>query len=150
MSIEVGRIYRTPFEPAGLFRVLEIEPGREGWDETAFGVYVGDHPAGYRDGSYGRYFSKELRDQSCRHCEMVPQQPAANLKGATVTLAKLLEDRLRAAVGNPTPSDYNYLADVLAIVAQDLGIPSDRQPLYEVPEYIQATAEYFRETARKL
>lgn len=34
-----------------------------------------------------------------------------------MTLAQRLEQRLVAAVGNPAPGDYNYLADVLEIVA---------------------------------
>ncbi len=60
MSVTVGRVYRTPWEPSGLFRVLEIEPAANGFEEAAFGVFVGEHPSGYLDGSAGRYFTKEL------------------------------------------------------------------------------------------
>jgi|GEM_PF-3668527 len=38
-------------------------------------------------------------------------------KGIAMPLANRLEQRLVAAVGNPKPGDYNYLADVLEIVA---------------------------------
>jgi len=58
--VEVGRIYRTPWEPSGLFRVVAIEPARNGFEKSAAGVFVGDHPAGYKDRSFGRYLTKEL------------------------------------------------------------------------------------------
>ncbi len=59
--VEIGKTYRTPYEPSGLFRVLEVWPANN--PETAFGVFVGNHPSGYRDGEVGRYFTAELRDQ---------------------------------------------------------------------------------------
>lgn len=59
-AVVVGRIYRTPWEPSGLFRVLEIEPAWDGCAECAHGEFVGDHPKGYRDGEVGAYFTKEL------------------------------------------------------------------------------------------
>lgn len=65
MSIEdvvVGKVYRTPFEPSGLFRVMQVEPQGAGFGATAFGVFVGDHPNGYKYGTFGRYYVKELRE----------------------------------------------------------------------------------------
>ena len=59
MAVEVGKTYRTPWEPSGLFRVTAIEPAFDGFQEAAFGVFVGDH-AGYAGGSRGRYYTKEL------------------------------------------------------------------------------------------
>ena len=59
-QLELNAVYRTPFEPSGLFRVLEIEPQGDVCEPTAFGVFVGDHPHGYKDGSPGRYFVREL------------------------------------------------------------------------------------------
>jgi len=58
--VVVGKIYRTPWEPAGLFRVLQIEPAVKNSGESAFGVFVGNHPCGYQDGTFGRYPTKEL------------------------------------------------------------------------------------------
>lgn len=58
--VVVGSIYRTPWKPAGLFRVLKIEPASGGFGEAAFGKFVGDHPNGHRDGEVGRYPTKEL------------------------------------------------------------------------------------------
>ncbi len=60
MSVIVGRVYRTPWEPSGLFRVTEIVPARDGFAESAYGVFVGDHPKGYADGTRGSYFTREL------------------------------------------------------------------------------------------
>ena len=61
MAVEVGKIYRTPFEPSGLVRVLEIESFYPGTSRrTAFIEHVGNHPHGYKDGSVGRYFADEL------------------------------------------------------------------------------------------
>ena len=61
-SIAIGQVYRTPFEPSGLVKVIAIEPPQSGFDECAFVEFVGDHPHGYKDGSNGRYFTKELLD----------------------------------------------------------------------------------------
>lgn len=64
-----------------------------------------------------------------------------------MTLAKHLEQRLVAAVGNPTPGDYNYLADVLLIVA-DLfdehgSVELERQMiLFAASEFRQQAREY--------
>lgn len=66
--LELGAVYRTPYEPAGLFRVLEIEHQGNGHGITARGVFVGDHPAGYADGAPGRYFVKELRGRKVEPC----------------------------------------------------------------------------------
>jgi RNA polymerase subunit RPABC4/transcription elongation factor Spt4 len=56
----VGKAVRTPFEPSGLVKVLEIEGPYDG-KRTAFIVYAEDHPKGYRQGDIGRYFAHELR-----------------------------------------------------------------------------------------
>jgi hypothetical protein len=61
MSVEVGKLYRTPWEPSGVVEVLEIENPQYPYDEpTAFVRFVGDHPRGYKDGSPGRYCVKQL------------------------------------------------------------------------------------------
>jgi len=60
-TIEVGMIYRTPWDPEGLFLVKEIEPGTRGFRPLAFGAHVVDHPSGYCSGTDGRYFVHELR-----------------------------------------------------------------------------------------
>lgn len=60
-GIVVGQNYRTPFEPSGIVKVIAIEPPQAGFDECAFVEFVGDHPSGYKSGSPGRYFSKELK-----------------------------------------------------------------------------------------
>lgn len=59
-TVTVGQVYRTPWEPSGLFRVTEIEAQGTGFGATAFGYFVGDHPKGYKDGEWGRYYVKEL------------------------------------------------------------------------------------------
>jgi len=66
--LEIGAVYRTPYRESGLFRVLEIEPQGNGHGATARGVFVGDHPAGYPDGSPGRYFVKELIGRKVTPC----------------------------------------------------------------------------------
>lgn len=53
-DIEVGKVYRTLWEPSGLFRVAVITGSR------AIGHYVGDHPKGYKDGQVGAYYAGEL------------------------------------------------------------------------------------------
>jgi hypothetical protein len=68
-DIQVGKTYRTPWEPSGLFRVTLIEPPQYPFGETAFGVFVGDHPAGYADGSFGRYYSHELAGREVSPCD---------------------------------------------------------------------------------
>lgn len=67
-AVVIGAVYRTPWEPCGLFRVLEIEPLGTGCGggPTAFGEFVGDHPCGYKDGSPGRYFVSELAGRESR------------------------------------------------------------------------------------
>lgn len=62
-KIVIGKIYHTPYEPSGLFKVLDLE---EGNDPTAFGVFIGDHPHGYKSGTYGRYYTKELIGKEVR------------------------------------------------------------------------------------
>lgn len=57
----VGQVRLTPFDPGGLVRVLQIEPGYYDGKRTAEVVYVEDHPHGYRQGTRGRYFAHELR-----------------------------------------------------------------------------------------
>jgi hypothetical protein len=60
MAIVVNEYYRTPFDPWGIVRVLELGPGFEG-REIAYVRFFGDHPHGYKDGSLGSYFADELR-----------------------------------------------------------------------------------------
>ena len=60
-GIILGHVYRTPYDPSGLVRIIAIEPPQAGYDECVFVQFVGDHPSGYKDGTNGRYFSKELR-----------------------------------------------------------------------------------------
>lgn len=59
-SVKVGGTYRTPFEPCGLFKVLTLESPNDIYGGTAFGVFVGDHPSGMKDGTVGRYPTSEL------------------------------------------------------------------------------------------
>jgi hypothetical protein len=58
---KVGDIARTPWEPSGLVKILELEPAGTIYDECAFVVFIEDHPNGYRNGEPGRYQLKELR-----------------------------------------------------------------------------------------
>jgi len=58
----VGRHYRTPFEPSGIVKVLEVEFSEWSGEIYARVEHVGEHPMGYPDGSMGRYYAKELRE----------------------------------------------------------------------------------------
>lgn len=58
--IEPGKVYRTPWEPSGLFRVTRVDTSRGSHGEAAFGYFVGDHPKGYKDGQVGAYPCHEL------------------------------------------------------------------------------------------
>jgi hypothetical protein len=60
-SALVGQIRLTPFDPGGLVRVLQIEPGDYDGKQMAVVEYAEDHPHGYRQGTLGRYFAHELR-----------------------------------------------------------------------------------------
>ena len=71
-SVEVGKVYRTPWEPSGLFRVTQIEPATGFFSEAAFGEFVGDHPSGYADCTNGRYFTKELEGREATTEELRP------------------------------------------------------------------------------
>lgn len=55
-----GKLARTPFEPSGLVRIVEVEKGLYCGRKTIFGFFEGDHPHGYKDGSPARYFLDEL------------------------------------------------------------------------------------------
>jgi hypothetical protein len=69
----VGKIARTPFEPSGLVRVLDIEPGLYDGKKTALIEYVEDHPKGYKKGSIGRYFAHELTEQPSTNLDLETQ-----------------------------------------------------------------------------
>lgn len=58
--IQVGRIYRTPWEPSGLVRVREVEAPHWLYGEIIVVEYVGDHPCGYKHGTVGRYLATDL------------------------------------------------------------------------------------------
>ena len=60
-DLVVGREYRTPWEPSGVVRVIELEDACWPYKPTAVVVFVGDHPNGYRSGTLGRYQQHELR-----------------------------------------------------------------------------------------
>ena len=60
MSVQIGKCYRTPWEPSGVVRVLSIVSESDNIKETCMIEFVGDHPQGYRDGSIGRYPTDEL------------------------------------------------------------------------------------------
>lgn len=60
-EVEVGKCYRTPWEPSGIVKVLEIEEARQPFAETVRIQFVGDHPNGYKHGSFGRYHLSEMR-----------------------------------------------------------------------------------------
>jgi hypothetical protein len=63
----VGREFRTPFDPAGVVQVLEIEPGYFCDRRTVLVKHVVDHPMGYLAGTIGRYFLEELRPLKSEH-----------------------------------------------------------------------------------
>lgn len=56
-----GDIARTPYEPSGLVKILEIESACWPYGVTACVEFLEDHPHGYAKGSIGRYQLKELR-----------------------------------------------------------------------------------------
>ena len=60
-QVGVGEVYRTPYDPAGLVEVMELEPGECHGRRTAKVLYLLDHPDGYKRGESGRYLVDELR-----------------------------------------------------------------------------------------
>src|SRR6266853_298685 len=60
-QVGVGEVYRTPYDPAGLVEVMELEPGECHGRRTAKVLYLLDHPHGYKRGEIGRYLVDELR-----------------------------------------------------------------------------------------
>src|SRR5882762_4228201 len=60
-QVGVGEVYRTPYDPAGLVEVMELEPGEYHGRRTAKVLYLVDHPDGYKRGEIGRYLVDELR-----------------------------------------------------------------------------------------
>lgn len=68
MDLIPGEIYRTPWDPAGTVRVVQIErPHPMNGKPTVFVQFVGDHPRGMKDGEFGRYFADELRPAEAVH-----------------------------------------------------------------------------------
>jgi hypothetical protein len=60
-GIRVGEIYCTPFEETrGWMRATLLEPGERNLPATAAGVFLDDHPAGYKKGSVARYYIDDL------------------------------------------------------------------------------------------
>lgn len=59
-GLVVGEKYRTPWEPSGIVKVIELEDACWPYKPTAVVVFIGDHQ-GYRSGSLGRYQQHELR-----------------------------------------------------------------------------------------
>lgn len=65
MKCEVGKKYRTPYEPSGIVQIVEVEGTNEFYSrETAIVKFIGNHPAGYKNGQIGRYFVDELKEIS--------------------------------------------------------------------------------------
>src|SRR5260370_298357 len=60
-QVGVGEVYRTPYDPAGLVEVMELEPGDCHGRRTAKVLYLLDHPDGYRRGEIVRYLVDDLR-----------------------------------------------------------------------------------------
>lgn len=61
-AIEIGKKYKTPFEPSGIVEVIRIESEDNFYKKpTCIIKYIGDHPAGYKNGTEGRYFCDELK-----------------------------------------------------------------------------------------
>ena len=60
-QVGVGEVYRTPYDPAGLVEVMELEPGECHGRRNARVLYLHDHPHGYKRGEIGRYLMDELR-----------------------------------------------------------------------------------------
>lgn len=61
-SYMTGNTYRTPWEPSGLVKVLEAEPGLYFGRTSVFIEFVEDHPMGYKKGEVGRYLADEMRE----------------------------------------------------------------------------------------
>ncbi len=110
-NLELNAVYRTPFEPSGLFRVLEIEPQGNEYEPTAFGVFVGDHPHGYKDGSPGRYFVRELVG---RKVQDKPDQQSH----ATMLTAESLIETLKTDLADYKSLHSDLLIGMAAIVNQ--------------------------------
>lgn len=64
-----------------------------------------------------------------------------------MTLAKRLEQRLLAAVGTPTAGDFNYLADVVEIVRDN--IPVVDQSTADINDKLTHCAAVMRLKARQ-
>src|SRR6266849_6434976 len=60
-QVGVGEVYRTPYDPAGLVEVMELEPGECHGRRTAKVLYLLYHPDGYKRGESGRYLVDDLR-----------------------------------------------------------------------------------------
>ena len=61
VSVKVGDVARTPFEPSGLVKILGIHIGGFFDKNLAFVEYLEDHPYGYKKGETGNYFLNELK-----------------------------------------------------------------------------------------
>lgn len=66
MSVEPGKKYRTPWEPSGIILVNEVIKDTYPYGDCACGVFVGDHPRGYKDGSPACYPVKELEGREVK------------------------------------------------------------------------------------
>jgi hypothetical protein len=58
-----GDTARTPYEPSGLVKIVEIESEHWIYGVTVRVEFLEDHPHGYPTSSIGRYQLKELRRQ---------------------------------------------------------------------------------------
>ncbi len=108
MTVGPGKIYRTPFEPSGLFRVDRLCLGHSGPESTAFGTFIGDHPKGYKNGEHGKYPVRELEGRE------VPIAPA--LAETAIHLHAAVE----AATKVPDPTWHRFLAAVEISVLEHL------------------------------
>lgn len=59
--MKVGDVVRTPFDPSGMVKILDIHIGGFFDKNLAFVEYLEDHPCGYKKGETGNYFLNELR-----------------------------------------------------------------------------------------
>jgi hypothetical protein len=59
----IGKLYWTPGTPTGLVKVTDVEKRSYSGYFMVWIKYIGNHPKGYKSGTYGRYFADELRAQ---------------------------------------------------------------------------------------
>ncbi len=127
MSIKAGTIYRTPWDPYGLFRVTAIV------GDQAIGRYVGDHPVA-RDGDKGAFFVGELE---CREASVTEWQAALDSAAMHAQLAELQaeNERMIEWIGRSyVLSDYqsaDHMRDEIAMLRKQVAALSSEAPVQD-------------------